>query len=283
MRTCYRRKEKVCSSHGKRILPLIQMVCILVVLLHAISGKGVELGTRHKTILPCAVAPETPGVAPSNVAEYVTSAYGKWTWGPGTNEGQKLTLMPAGYAGATNAARLLSFFSLADVHITDKESPAQVPYLGWSAAFGDAGLAQLNPSAYTPVILATTHRLDAAVKTINELHRIIPFDFGIVLGDMCNSGQYNELRWFIDVMDGQYITPSSGAHDGADTIDEGSVGLVLTNPPFHEHRAMGDAVAWQMFSDAHRALQADGELWVCLLYTSPSPRDRTRSRMPSSA
>ena len=25
------------------------------------------------------------------------------------------------------------------------------------------------------------------------------------------------------------------------------------------------------------------ELWVCLLYTSPSPRDRTRSRMPSSA
>ena len=30
-----------------------------------------------------------------------------------------------------------------------------------------------------------------------------------------------------------------------------------------------------------------GEIWVkgprCLLYTSPSPRDRTRSRMPSSA
>ena len=28
---------------------------------------------------------------------------------------------------------------------------------------------------------------------------------------------------------------------------------------------------------------AAGELKVCLLYTSPSPRDRTRSRMPSSA
>ena len=24
-------------------------------------------------------------------------------------------------------------------------------------------------------------------------------------------------------------------------------------------------------------------MWACLLYTSPSPRDRTRSRMPSSA
>ena len=25
------------------------------------------------------------------------------------------------------------------------------------------------------------------------------------------------------------------------------------------------------------------QLYICLLYTSPSPRDRTRSRMPSSA
>ena len=27
----------------------------------------------------------------------------------------------------------------------------------------------------------------------------------------------------------------------------------------------------------------DSKRWLCLLYTSPSPRDRTRSRMPSSA
>ena len=27
----------------------------------------------------------------------------------------------------------------------------------------------------------------------------------------------------------------------------------------------------------------DGDPIICLLYTSPSPRDRTRSRMPSSA
>ena len=30
-------------------------------------------------------------------------------------------------------------------------------------------------------------------------------------------------------------------------------------------------------------LKAAGTKWNCLLYTSPSPRDRTRSRMPSSA
>ena len=32
-----------------------------------------------------------------------------------------------------------------------------------------------------------------------------------------------------------------------------------------------------------KTLKAGGAEGVCLLYTSPSPRDRTRSRMPSSA
>ena len=32
-----------------------------------------------------------------------------------------------------------------------------------------------------------------------------------------------------------------------------------------------------------QAGDALGQAWGCLLYTSPSPRDRTRSRMPSSA
>ena len=34
---------------------------------------------------------------------------------------------------------------------------------------------------------------------------------------------------------------------------------------------------------ATAAIAGAGLLWYCLLYTSPSPRDRTRSRMPSSA
>ena len=33
----------------------------------------------------------------------------------------------------------------------------------------------------------------------------------------------------------------------------------------------------------HRGTLHGMQLWICLLYTSPSPRDRTRSRMPSSA
>ena len=44
----------------------------------------------------------------------------------------------------------------------------------------------------------------------------------------------------------------------------------------------------QMLLDYHRSVAAGGVgmttvAYACLLYTSPSPRDRTRSRMPSSA
>ena len=34
---------------------------------------------------------------------------------------------------------------------------------------------------------------------------------------------------------------------------------------------------------AYAVTDPDGEKAICLLYTSPSPRDRTRYRMPSSA
>ena len=44
-------------------------------------------------------------------------------------------------------------------------------------------------------------------------------------------------------------------------------------------RAMKEAGMDPVFNQGHRVTCKD----TCLLYTSPSPRDRTRSRMPSSA
>ena len=46
------------------------------------------------------------------------------------------------------------------------------------------------------------------------------------------------------------------------------MGLVPNNKPVKSARVVGDVI---------------GKYHPCLLYTSPSPRDRTRSRMPSSA
>ena len=38
-----------------------------------------------------------------------------------------------------------------------------------------------------------------------------------------------------------------------------------------------------LFTLLSASLRAEGDLYACLLYTSPSPRDRQKSRMPSSA
>ena len=46
---------------------------------------------------------------------------------------------------------------------------------------------------------------------------------------------------------------------------------------------MGDAYEYLIKQFADATNKKAGEFYTCLLYTSPSPRDRTRSRMPSSA
>jgi metallophosphoesterase (TIGR03768 family) len=163
------------------------------------------------------------------ISQYQRHGYGLWTPGPGLPAEPRTDIMPAGYAPAGVAARakLLNFFAFTDIHITDKECPSQLIYLQqMHYPTPLRGLEKLGPypwafmtSCYSPVMLYTTHVLDAAVQTVNALHRQRPFDFGISLGDTCNSTLYNETRWYIDVLDGKFITPSSGAHLGADKID----------------------------------------------------------------
>jgi len=170
--------------------------------------------TAEQQICPIGLPASTPPINPADLP-YSRYGYNAWQMQPGLPHEKRLDLAP-GYTGAVRSARLLTFFSITDIHIADKESPAQPLYFGWSAAFGAPST---DGSAYSPVILSTTQVLDAAVQTVNALHKRLPFDFGISLGDDTNNTQYNELRWFIDVLDGQVITPSSGAHLGADSID----------------------------------------------------------------
>jgi len=199
--------------------------------------------TAQRTIVPGA-KPSMP-ITIDEISKYSQYGYGNWTYGPGLPYDRRLDIMPAAYSGSAVAkkTKLLNFFTISDIHITDKESPNQLLYVQ-----------RLHPtlpvgaSLYSGIMLYTTHVLDAAVQTVNALHKRNPLDFGLSLGDTCNTTQYNETRWFIDVLDGKVIIPSSGAHLGATTIEYQkpykAAGLDKTIPWYqtlgnHDHFWMG--------------------------------------------
>jgi metallophosphoesterase (TIGR03768 family) len=185
-----------------------------------------------KPVLPDPLAdpPTYASIYPCEISLYTQNQYGEWAQNPeGIPAGPKspycaidmntgLVFTPS--VPDPSAVTLLSFFTMSDVHICDKESPAQAIYNAYLYPFPElpSGKPAGGISSYSGIILYTTHVLDAGVQTINALHKKAPFDFGIALGDACDNTQYNELRWYLDVIDGKLITPSSGAHKGAGKI-----------------------------------------------------------------
>ncbi len=225
-----------CSTYSKTVVKNISQL----------KGYPIDsdvFTTAQRTVVPGPKPAEAIGL--DEISKYKQYGYGNWAFGEPLKSVTRTDIMPAIYdaSTATKKVKLLNFFTITDIHITDKESPNQLIYLQ-----------RLHPtlpigaSLHSGIMLFTTQVLDAAVQTINALHKNNPFDFGISLGDACNSTQYNELRWYIDVLDGKVITPSSGAHLGASTIDYQkpyqAAGLDKTIPWYqalgnHDHFWMG--------------------------------------------
>jgi metallophosphoesterase (TIGR03768 family) len=153
----------------------------------------------------------------SHVQDYDRYGYGKYRLASGLPVVPRYDLLAnaGNYAAPAKRKRLANFFAMTDIHITDKEAPNQLIYIQQA----DSAHGGEMTSIYSPVMMYTTQLLDAAIQTANALHERSPFDFGISLGDVCDSSRYNELRWYIDVIDGKPIRPSSGAHLGADSVD----------------------------------------------------------------
>jgi 16S rRNA (guanine1207-N2)-methyltransferase len=71
------------------------------------------------------------------------------------------------------------------------------------------------------------------------------------------SAQYNFEQAFDNTRKATYHVD-----DCLSTCEHNSADLILNNPPFHQQNAIGDFIAWQMFSQSLKVLKPGGELWV---------------------
>ena len=112
----------------------------------------------------------------------------------------------------TRRKAVTSFLQFTDIHVVDAQSPARVEFLD---RYSDSPGEQVPfDAAWRPQEPLNLHIADRVVAGARNVGRGPvtgrPFEFTICTGDNVDNVQLNETRWFVDLMDGNVLTPNSG-------------------------------------------------------------------------
>jgi metallophosphoesterase (TIGR03767 family) len=138
----------------------------------------------------------------------VTDEDGNLVRGPGEPYVVRTELAPAHTERDSQRRSLVVFHHLSDFRITDEESPLR-------AEWWDECSQPLSRSAFRPQETLSVQAAEALIGAANAVtespvtgKRV---DFALHTGNAVDNAQFNELRWFVDLMDGKPVYPDSGA------------------------------------------------------------------------
>lgn len=135
---------------------------------------------------------------------YREMGFGDVSRGPGLDRVLRSDL--GGDTPPADGRRSLAWFvHYSDFQLVDDESPTRLALVDNPAAGG--GLR--SQEAYLPRAVSAMNRTLARIQADDR-----PYDFGILTGDCADSAQANELRWVIELMNGEPgLHTDSGADD----------------------------------------------------------------------
>ncbi len=128
--------------------------------------------------------------------------------GPGETPHEVRTDLAEAEVGRERRRRsLVVFHHFADLQLLDEESPLR-------GEWQDSCPTPLSTAAFRPQESLTLHVAASLVRRANRIRRS-PLtdrltDFVLHTGNAADNAHFNELRWFIDLMDGRQVHPDTG-------------------------------------------------------------------------
>lgn len=142
-------------------------------------------------------------------------------------------------APGPNAKRLTRFVHIPDFQIADDESPTRLGNFDVPPDGPDAAL--------RPQDMYVCRMSNAAIRTINALHKKDPVAFTLLGGDNSDSAQTNEVDWVLDILSGSKRVECDSGNDDDPIPGPNNDG----KDPFE---AEGLAMPWKWVSGNHDVL-----------------------------